>query len=254
LTALNFDAVCKSFGEYPAVHRVSLRLEQGRFVAIAGPSGCGKSTLLNLAAGLLAPTAGRIEVLGERLIGLNSRAAYLFQEDALLPWKTVLENAALSLEFAGAADARERAFQWLRRVGLERFAHAFPAQLSGGMKKRAALAQSWIANREILLMDEPFSALDIHTRRQMEEELLQLWTHERRTVLFVTHDLEEAIALADEVAVMSAGPASTLVSRYEIDLPRPRELSELRFLPEFQDLYQSIWRDLRPEVSRSRAR
>jgi NitT/TauT family transport system ATP-binding protein len=236
------------------VHRVSLRLEQGRFVAIAGPSGCGKSTLLNLAAGLLAPTAGRIEVLGERLIGLNSRAAYLFQEDALLPWKTVLENAALSLEFAGAADARERAFQWLRRVGLERFAHAFPAQLSGGMKKRAALAQSWIANREILLMDEPFSALDIHTRRQMEEELLQLWTHERRTVLFVTHDLEEAIALADEVAVMSAGPASTLVSRYEIDLPRPRELSELRFLPEFQDLYQSIWRDLRPEVSRSRAR
>src|SRR5204862_2669354 len=191
------------------------------FVAIVGPSGCGKSTLLNLVAGLMSPSSGRILVSGEQLAGLNRRATYMFQQDALLPWKDVRENVALGLILAGVPRpaAHGRADQWLARVGLAGFAGRFPSQLSGGMRKRVTMAQNWIIDREILLMDEPFSALDIHTRQRMEAELLALWEgHQatRKTVVFVTHDLEEAVGLADEVVVLSAGPASHVVSRHQV--------------------------------------
>ncbi len=225
----------------------------GRFVAIVGPSGCGKSTLLNVAAGLLAPDTGTVTVFGIPLDGLNRRATYMLQQDALLPWKTVRDTVALGLILAGTSrtDAHARADGWLERVGLSAFARHFPAQLSGGMRKRVAMAQQWIVDRDILLMDEPFSALDIHTRHRMETELLALWEGSNRTVVFVTHDLEEALSLADEVLVLSAGPSSRMVSRHEVTLGRPRDLFELRADPTFVELYRSVWVDLRREVMRS---
>jgi NitT/TauT family transport system ATP-binding protein len=254
-TAIHFDRVTKRFGDrdYTAVEGVTLEIRAGAFTALVGPSGCGKSTLLNLAAGLLAPSDGGIQVFGEALGGLNRRAGYLFQQDALLPWKTVTDNVALAPRFRGvdAGAARMQALEWVRRVGLEAFADAYPSQLSGGMKKRAAVAQSWIADPDILLMDEPFSALDVHTRLRMEGVLLDLWTGSRKTVLFVTHDLEEAVALADEVVVLAAGPASHVVGRYTVDLPRPRDLIDLRTQPRFGELYREIWGLLREEVLRS---
>jgi NitT/TauT family transport system ATP-binding protein len=177
----------------------------------------------------------------------------MFQQDGLLPWKTVLENVVLGLVFRRRqrAEAEELGREWIGRVGLEGFADSFPHQLSGGMRKRVAMAQNWIVNPDMLLMDEPFSALDIHTRLKMEQELLHLWSGSRKTVLFVTHDLEEAIALSDEVAVLSAGPGSRVVNRYEVTLARPRDLIDIRTQPEFIDLYRHIWADLRQEVLKS---
>jgi NitT/TauT family transport system ATP-binding protein len=201
----------------------------------------------------MAPSEGSVEIYGKRLSGLNRRASYMFQQDALLPWKTVLENVTLGLTFKGenGKEAQECGRKWISRVGLDGFADCYPHQLSGGMRKRVAMAQNWIVNPDMLLMDEPFSALDIHTRLKMEQELLQLWSDTRKTVLFVTHDLEEAIALSDEVAVLSAGPGSRIVNRYEVNLPRPRDLIDIRTHPEFIDLYRHIWADLRQEVLKS---
>jgi len=258
MIAIELDDVSRSFeapdgGSYSALDHVSFAVPQGSFAAIVGPSGCGKSTLLNLVAGLLAPSSGRILVAGEELSGLNRRATYMFQEDALLPWKDVRENVALGLTLAGVTRqaAHRRADEWLVRVGLAEFAGHFPAQLSGGMRKRVTMAQNWIIDREILLMDEPFSALDIHTRQRMETELLALWEASRKTVVFVTHDLEEAIALSDEVVVLSAGPSSRVVSRHAVALDRPRDLLDLRTQPAFVELYRSIWTGLRQEVIKS---
>ena len=250
--ALKFHATGHAFGQRLAVDQLNLEIPAGEFVALVGPSGCGKTTILNLAAGLLTPTAGAVESFGQPLAGLNPHVSYLFQQDALLPWKTLAENIALAATFAGR-DGQGEAHQWLTRLGLEGFGDYYPAQASGGMRKRVALAQQWIPRRPLLLMDEPFSALDIHTRQRMETELLHLWDTDRRTVLFVTHDLEEAIALAGVVCVLSAGPASTIITTYAIDLPRPRAIAELRLDPQFQELYRRIWNDLRPEVLRSHA-
>jgi NitT/TauT family transport system ATP-binding protein len=265
MTAIALDNVSRSFDtpdgrSYCAIESISLAVAEGSFTALVGPSGCGKSTLLNIVAGLLAPTAGEVRVLGSNLHGLNRRATYMFQEDALLPWKDVRDNVALGLTLAGIARdaAHRRADEWLARVGLAPFARHFPSQLSGGMRKRVAMAQNWIIDRDILLMDEPFSALDIHTRQRMETELLALWeasaTHDRRTrktIVFVTHDLEEAIALADEVIVLSAGPGSRVVSRQKVPLGRPRDLLDLRTDSGFVELYRAVWRDLRREVIKS---
>ena len=243
-------------GDYRALQDVSFDVPRRAFVSIVGPTGCGKSTLLNLLAGLLTPTAGTIEIDGAPLAGLNRRATYMFQQDALLPWKSVLDNVALGLLFAGRprAEARHAARAWLERIGLAAFGDRYPAQLSGGMRKRVAMAQNWVLERDILLMDEPFSALDVHTRQAMESELLALWTGSARTVVFVTHDLDEAISLADEVLVISAGPASRVVQRHVVPLARPRDLLDLRNHPAFNDLYATIWADLRREVARSRER
>ncbi|QFU87649.1 ABC transporter ATP-binding protein [Amycolatopsis sp. YIM 10] len=237
-------------GTYTAVSEVDLTVGGGRFVAIVGPTGCGKSTVLNAVAGLRAPSAGRVLVDGEPLRGLNRRAGYLFQQDALLPWKTVLDNVAFGLELKGIGkrERLERARDWVRRVGLAGFENSYPHQLSGGMRKRTAVAQTWIGDPELLLMDEPFGALDVQTRQVMENELLGLWTGSGKTVLFVTHDLDEAISLADEVVLLSAGPSSRVVGRYPVDLPRPRDLLDIRTEPEFTEIYRAIWADLRDEV------
>jgi NitT/TauT family transport system ATP-binding protein len=317
MNALELEHVSRDFATpdgrvYRALDEISLAVPAGAFVAIVGPSGCGKSTLLNIAAGLLPPTAGVVRVAGEPLDGLNRHATYMFQQDALLPWKTVRDNVALGLTLGGVARAagHARADAWLTRVGLDGFAAHYPAQLSGGMRKRVAMAQNWMLDRGMVLMDEPFSALDIHTRQRMETELLDLWegrsaeslalpdpgagafqasgernagagafqasderdagarafqasderdagarafqaSGERKTVIFVTHDLEEAIALADEVVILSAGPAARVVAQHHVALDRPRDLMELRTTPAFVDLYRSIWAVLREEVIKS---
>jgi NitT/TauT family transport system ATP-binding protein len=255
---ISLDGVSRTFGtpdggSYPALDRISFSIPAGSFCAIVGPSGCGKSTLLNIIAGLIPPSSGALRIGGAALNGVNRRATYMFQQDALLPWKDVRENVALGLVLGGLSrrDAASRADAWLERVGLAGFARHFPAQLSGGMRKRVAMAQNWIIDRDIVLMDEPFSALDIHTRQRMETELLALWEASNKTIVFVTHDLEEAVALADEVVVLSAGPASRIVSRHRVALDRPRDLLELRTTPAFVDLYRAIWADLREEVIKS---
>ncbi len=255
--AVSLSGVAISFGSgaslYRAVADVDLTVQPGEFVAIVGPTGCGKSTLLNVAAGLLPPSAGVAEVSGRKVEGITREAGYLFQADALMPWKTALANVAVALEVAGVgrAEARERALAWLARVGLKGFSERYPHQLSGGQKKRVALAQMLIRDPAILLMDEPFGPLDAQTRTLMGDLLLSLWQADRKAVLFVTHDLDEAIALADRVVVMSAGPASRIIADHRIDLPRPREIVDIRLDPRFHALQSAIWRDLKAEVMRA---
>jgi len=245
----------KGESEYVAVEDVSLEVGRGEFLSVVGPTGCGKSTLLNVAAGLLAPSAGSVLVSGERLQGINRRAGYLFQGEALMPWRSARENVEAGLLFAGVAPraARERAEAWLARVGLSRFGDSYPHQLSGGMRKRVALAQTLVLEPRILLMDEPFSALDVQTRQLMENELLELWSSDRRSVVFITHDLEEAIALSDRVVLLSAGPRTRPIGDFRIDLPRPRDVAEIRASPRFSELHVHIWRALRAEVLRAYA-
>ena len=243
-------------GDYTALKDAALSVQDGEFVALVGPTGCGKSTLLHLAAGLLAPTLGSVSVFGAPLRGLNTQAGYLFQADALFPWRTALDNVAIGPEMRGVGrrEARARAHAWLRRVGLGSHAAKFPHEMSGGMRKRAALAQMLILQPRMLLMDEPFSALDVQTRQLMENELLELWAQERRCVLFVTHDLEEAIALADRVVVLSAGPASHPIAQYRVDLPRPRDVQEIALHPHYVELHRAIWSALKQEVMKAHER
>jgi NitT/TauT family transport system ATP-binding protein len=235
---------------YTAVERADLSAGAGEFVAIVGPTGCGKSTLLNIAAGLLKPAEGRVHIFGEPLTRLNKQAGYLFQADALFPWKTALENVAIGPETAGvpSIEARANAKAWLRRVGLENFAGRYPHMLSGGQRKRVGLAQVLIRDPKILLMDEPFGPLDAQTRQIMGNLLLELWTADRKAVLFVTHDLEEAIALADRVVIMSAGPNSKIIGDWRVPLQRPRDISEVRLEKEFHELHRDIWNVLKAEV------
>ena len=260
MNALEFVDVTRRFaisgaGTYVAVEAVSLSVAPGEFVAIVGPTGGGKSTLLNLAAGLIRPTAGTVSSFGVPVDGINRRAAYLFQQDVLLPWKTALDNVVLGplLRRQPRDRAEGLARQWLARVGLRGFEGRYPHELSGGMRKRVALAQSLIVGPEILLMDEPFSALDVQTRALMENDLLRIWQDDRKTVLFVTHDLEEAIALADRVLVLSAGPGARIIGAHTVTLPRPRDVTEVRLDPAFQDVYRSVWAQLRGEVLRAYA-
>jgi NitT/TauT family transport system ATP-binding protein len=237
-------------GRYTAVRNATLAVAPGEFVSVVGPTGCGKSTLLNVAAGLLAPSAGKVGVFGHPLSGINRRAGYMFQADALMPWRSALDNVLAGLEFRGtpreAAVAQAR--DWIARVGLGGFEDRYPHQLSGGMRKRVALAQMLILDPQILLMDEPFSALDVQTRQLMENELLELWQANRKSVLFITHDLEEAISLSDRVVVLSAGPATHPIGEFAIDLRRPRDVSEIRMTPRFAELHEAIWRVMKAEV------
>lgn len=240
---------------YVAVEGIDLAVRPGEFVAVVGPTGSGKSTILNAAAGLLKPASGRVDIFGQPLGGLNGRAGYLFQADALMPWKTALDNVAVALEPQGVrrAEALERARAWLGRVGLATFTDRYPHMLSGGQRKRVALAQMLIRDPEILLMDEPFGPLDAQTRQIMGNLLLDLWAQNRKAVIFVTHDLEEAIALSDRVIVLSAGPAARIVGDFPVPLARPRDISEIRLEPRFHDLYREIWSCLRVEVTRAYA-
>jgi NitT/TauT family transport system ATP-binding protein len=235
---------------YTAVRDVTLDVAPGEFVSVVGPTGCGKSTLLNVAAGLLEPSAGSVRVFGNALAGINRRAGYMFQTEALMPWRTARQNVMAGLEFRGAsgADAGAQADEWLKRVGLGGFGDRYPHQLSGGMRKRTALAQTLVLDPDIILMDEPFSALDVQTRQLMENEVLELWAAKRKAVLFITHDLDEAIAMSDRVVVLSAGPASHPIGEFAIDLPRPRDVAEVRIAPRFIELHKAIWDVLREEV------
>jgi NitT/TauT family transport system ATP-binding protein len=250
---IGFSHVTKTFGTgYTALRDVDLVIRPHRFVALVGPSGCGKSTSLGLIAGLDVPTSGTVTVRGKPVAGISDGVGFLFQRDALLPWKTVRENVGLPLLLRGVpkAEAQERTADFISRVGLRGFEGLYPHELSGGMRKRVALAQTLVYDPEILLMDEPFSALDVQTRNLMEDELLALWQGSGKTVIFVTHDLEEAIALADEVVVMTAGPARVKAT-YDVDLPRPRNVQEVRFDPRFAALNTAMWNDLRDEVLES---
>ncbi len=241
---------------YTAVRDTTLRVGAGEFVSVVGPTGCGKSTLLNVAAGLLEPSAGTVEVSGERLVGVNRHAGYLFQADALMPWRNALANVTAGLEFRGISreEAAATGEDWLRRVGLGGFGDRYPHQLSGGMRKRVSLAQTLVLNPQILLMDEPFSALDVQTRQLMENELLDLWSADRKSVVFITHDLEEAIALSDRVVVLSAGPATHPIGEFAIDLPRPRDVAEIRLTPRFIEIHAQIWHAMKEEVLKGYAR
>lgn len=235
---------------YTAVERVSLAVADGEFVSIVGPTGCGKTTLLNVAAGLFAPTSGSVDIFAGRLTGLNRAAGYLFQAEALFPWKTALDNVAIGVEIAGTgkAEARERAEAWLTRVGLSGFANRYPHMLSGGQRKRVGLAQVLIRDPKILLMDEPFGPLDAQTRQIMGNLLLDLWSADRKAVMFVTHDLEEAIALSDRVVIMSAGPAARIIGDWRVPLKRPRDIGEVKLERVFHDLHREIWQVLKDEV------
>jgi NitT/TauT family transport system ATP-binding protein len=239
---------------YTAVEHVNLTVGAGEFVSVVGPTGCGKSTLLNVAAGLLAPSQGTAHIFGEPLRDVNTRAGYMFQTESLMPWRTALQNVMAGLEFRGVADAeaREQADDWLRRVGLGGFGDRYPHQLSGGMRKRTSLAQTLVLDPDIILMDEPFSALDIQTRQLMENEVLALWAgaggDTRKAVLFITHDLDEAIAMSDRVVILSAGPAARPIGEFTIDIERPRDVAEVKTTPRFLELHAAIWAVLRDEV------
>ena len=252
LTAVSCTFVSKDDAtqRYTAVRDVTLAVGAGEFVSVVGPTGCGKSTLLNMGAGLLAPSTGAVRVFGQPLQGINARAGYMFQSESLMPWRTALGNVMAGLEFRGMApaQAKDEAEQWLRRVGLGGFGDRYPHQMSGGMRKRASLAQTLVLDPDIILMDEPFSALDIQTRQLMENELLDLWQSKKKAVLFITHDLDEAIALSDRVVVLSAGPASHPIGEFEIDIPRPRDVAEIKVNPRFVELHAAIWAVLRDEV------
>ena len=235
---------------YTAVEKATLVVSAGEFVCVVGPTGCGKSTLLNVAAGLMQPSAGRVSVFGQPLQGLNRRAGYLFQTESLMPWRNALDNIVAGLEFRGMPRKQALACgnDWLKRVGLGGAGDRYLHQLSGGMRKRVSLAQTLILDPPILLMDEPFSALDVQTRQLMENELLDLWSADRKSVVFITHDLEEAIALADRVVVLSAGPGTRPIGEYAIDISRPRDVAEVRLTPRFIELHTQIWRAMKGEV------
>ena len=238
-----------------ALRDFNMTVQRGEFVAVVGPTGCGKSTTLNLVTGLATPSSGEVQVMGEPVRGIHPGIGFAFQTDALFPWRSVIDNVVAGPLFRGVPkdEAYARARQWLARVHLSQHESKYPHQLSGGMRKRVSLAQTFINEPQILLMDEPFAALDVQTRVVMHEELLQLWSEAKASVVFVTHDIEEAVALADKVYVLTAGPA-TVKSVYSIEIPRPRVVSEIRYEKEFIDISRTIWEDLRDEVQRGAAR
>lgn len=255
---VEYSSVARSFtgptGSFVAVTDIDLKVRVGEFVCIVGPSGCGKSTLLNMAAGLLTASEGEVSYSGKLVRGINTDVGYVTQKDSLLPWRTVERNVALPLELhkIGKAERKRRVSEMLRRVGLEKFANHYPSQLSGGMRQRAMLAQTWVYEPFTLLMDEPFGALDALLRTQLQEDLLGMWERDRKTVLFVTHDLEEAILMADRVVVFGAAPGRILHVE-EVGFDRPRDLMELRSTPEFVDKWKRLWHLLETQIDASGA-
>lgn len=256
--AVFFRNLTKTFGAdgptpYHAIAALNLRVEPGEFLAIVGPSGCGKSSLLRILAGLDQPTTGEVLIDDQPVRGITpGRIGFLFQQDALLPWRSVRENVALGLLHTGQHGRLGRAAmndlveEWIVKVGLAGFQDRYPAQLSGGMRKRVAIAQTLIGSPDLILMDEPFSALDAQSRHIMEEDLLALCGG--KTILFVTHDLDEATALADRIAVMSAGPRSRIKAVVDVDMPRPRDLLAVRDNLRFSEVTALLWRQLYEEV------
>jgi NitT/TauT family transport system ATP-binding protein len=238
---------------FTAINEVTLTVEPGQFCAIVGPTGCGKSTTLAQVSGLEHPSGGSVRVGGQLVQGVTRGVSYMFQADSLFPWKTVLQNVMTGPVLTGTPkrQATTLALDWVRRVGLTGFEDRYPHQLSGGMRKRVAMAAALINNPRILLMDEPFGALDVQTKAIMQTELLQLWEQLRPSVLFITHDLDEAVALSDRVVIMTSSPG-TVKDIFDIDLPRPRgDVQEIRHEQHFQELQGKIWASLRDEVTRA---
>jgi NitT/TauT family transport system ATP-binding protein len=243
-------------GEVNAVENVSFEVRQGEFVALLGPSGCGKSTILNMVAGLLDSTAGRIRIDDDEVQAgyVNRKVGYVFQRDTVFPWRTVEGNIGYGLEIAGVAKAERKARveRAIEMAGLAGFDRSFPRMLSGGMRQRVALMRTLIMEPEVLLMDEPFGALDTHTKLEMHKTLLEIWERERQTVLFVTHDLGEALTLSSRIILLSARPGR-LKDDFEVPFPRPRDAVSLRETAEFGRLYSHIWHALGEEFRRTKA-
>ncbi len=243
-------------GEVAAIDNVSFAVKQGEFVALLGPSGCGKSTILNIVAGLLPKSAGQMHIDADEVIPgrVNRKVGYVFQRDTVFPWRTVEANIGYGLEIAGTPP-RERDARVARAIevaGLAGFARSFPRMLSGGMRQRVALMRTLILEPEILLMDEPFGALDTHTKLEMHKTLLEIWERERQTVLFVTHDLGEALTLASRIILLSARPGR-VKEDFEVPFARPRDAVSLRETAEFGRLYSYIWHSLGEEFRRTKA-
>ena len=242
--------------EVLAVDDASFRINDGEFVALLGPSGCGKSTILNMVATLITPNGGDIRVDDARVIPGRpiAHVGYVFQKDTLFPWRTVEGNVGYALELAGvpAAERRERVTEAIHQAGLGGFGRFYPSSLSGGMRQRVSLMRTLIARPEILLMDEPFGALDTHTKLEMHSVLLGLWERERQTVLFVTHDLGEALTLADRIILMSARPGRVKAD-FKVDFPRPRDAVKLRETPQYAELFSRIWHSLGEEFAKGRS-
>jgi NitT/TauT family transport system ATP-binding protein len=231
-----------------AVQNVSLVVEEGSIVTVVGPSGCGKSTILNAVSGLLTPSSGYAEVDGRKVDGIRHDVGYMFARDGMMPWRTAVKNVEFGLEVRGVPNRQEVARDWLRRVGLEKFAGHYRHELSQGMRQRVAVACTFAIDPDVLLMDEPFGALDSQTRLLLQELFLTVWESTRKTVLFVTHDLHEAIFLSDVVVVFTNRPGR-VKSVIPIELPRPRQPpAELATATDFRDIYARIWSDLRDEV------
>ncbi|TJV46026.1 MAG: ABC transporter ATP-binding protein [Mesorhizobium sp.] len=253
---LAFRNVSKVFfkGDIPihALKDVSAEVETGELLAIVGPSGCGKSTLLNLSAGLMEPGLGEVYYDGRPLAGVNSHVSYVTQRDNLLPWRTVEDNVLLPFELKGRShrhrgERRAKAKEYINLVGLRGFEKHYPGELSGGMRKRAQLARSLVYEPDVLLMDEPFGALDAQLRLMLQAELLKTWEGSGKTLIFVTHDLTEAISLADRVIVMSTRPGRIRAIE-RISLPRPRDVFTIRFLPEFGQYFERLWTGLKEDM------
>jgi NitT/TauT family transport system ATP-binding protein len=232
-----------------ACQNVNLSVRRGEFVALVGPSGCGKSTLLNIVAGLMSPTSGTVVYGGSPVRDVNRKVGYVTQRDNLLPWASVEKNVSLALDIAGVngGERKQRVAQQITGVGLEGFEHHYPAELSGGMRKRVALARTLIYEPETILMDEPFGALDAQLKLILQDQLLRIWERLKQTVMFVTHDLAEAVALADRVVVLTSRPGT--IRRIEtVDLPRPRDVFNVRFTERFGQLHQVLWEALEQHV------
>ncbi len=254
-TVIDFDHVAKRFykNDKPvqAVQDIDFSIKPGEFVCVVGPSGCGKSTLLNMTAGLMTPSAGRVVYKGQTVDEVNTGVGYVTQRDNLLPWRTVRGNITIPLEIRGVPRSEQRALvdAMVRTVGLADFEDHYPGELSGGMRKRVTLARTLVYSPETLLMDEPFGALDAQLKLILQDELLRLWEASRKTIIFVTHDLSEAVTLADRVVVISARPGRVKLMQ-EIDLPRPRNVFQVRFTERFAQLNQRIWDTMQDDILR----
>jgi sulfonate transport system ATP-binding protein len=251
---LSIEGVTKEFlvrgTRIAALDAISLAVDEREFVTVIGPSGCGKSTLLNLVVGLTAPTAGRIVFRGRPIAGITPAIGYVTQRDNLLPWRTLAGNVEIALEIRGVArgERRRRAAGLIAQVGLAGFESHYPHELSGGMRQRANIVRTLIYEPDLILMDEPFGPLDAQTRIVLQESLLRLWTSTGKTIIFITHDLVEAVALADRVVVMSSRPGR-IKCVADVPIPRPRDLYRIHEHPGFAPVYGALWNELRPEVT-----
>jgi NitT/TauT family transport system ATP-binding protein len=256
VTLLSIEGVRKEYQargkKVVALEAVDLAVDEGEFVTVVGPSGCGKSTLLNLIVGLLRSSVGRIVFRGAPIDGICTKIGYVTQKDNLLPWRTLVENVEIALEIRGVENgARRRAAEeWIERVGLKGFEEHYPHELSGGMRQRANIIRTLIYDPELILMDEPFGPLDAQTRIVLQDQLLKLWSATRKTIIFITHDLVEAITLADRVVLMSSRPGK-IKSVEAIKIPRPRDVFKIHEDPQFRSAYEKLWQQLRPEVNLS---